>query len=303
MWIQILGFKRHPPPIKAFMDDIFLKANSFEEGENLLQHTNVALTWARMALKASKSKSLVIMNGKVQHDMFLSIKSPNKIETIPSIIDNAVGFLGRSISFKIIDRDQVNVFSLAVSKGLSLIDNSCHRGIHKLWILQHLLLPRLRWTLLIYEIPVTTVIRLEQKISCFIRKWLKLHNSTSNVCLYSSVSPCPLPLKSLSSVLKAAKVSGHLLLRDSTDQKVAEANINLKCGNWKVGEEVGKAEDLIEFKKILGYHQTSRAGFGSFSIPELPRKRSHEYRKLVSSFVNDSEQSNLEAKAVQLGLQ
>ena len=114
------------PPMKAFMDDIFLKANSLEEGENLLQRTNTALTWARMFLKASKSKSLIIKNGKVQHDKFLSIKSPNGTETIPSIVNNPVRFLGRSISFKINDRDQVNVFSLAVSKGLSLIDKSCH---------------------------------------------------------------------------------------------------------------------------------------------------------------------------------
>ena len=144
---------------------------------------------------------------------------------------------------------------------------------------------------------------MEQKISCFIRKWLRLHNSTSNICLYSSSSPCPLPLKSLTSVHKAAKVSGHLLLRESADKFVSEANINLQCGKWHVSDEVKRAEELIEFKKILGYHQTNRAGFGSFSIPEVPPKRSHEYRKLLSSLVQEADKSNFEAKAVQLSLQ
>ena len=233
----------------------------------------------------------------------MSINYENKNWTIPSIKNNPVKFLGRKISFSLKDKDQVEVFSLAVSEGLTLIDKSFHRGVHKLWILQHLLIPRLRWPLLIYEIPVSTVARLEQKISCFIRKWLKLHNSTSNICLYSSSSPCPLPIKSLSSIHKAAKVSGHLLLRESADKYVSEANIRLQSGKWQVSHEVNRAEELLEFKKILGYHQTNRAGFGSYSIPEVPPKRSHEYRKLLSSLVLESDESNLEVKAVQLSLQ
>ena len=190
-----------------------------------------------------------------------------------------------------------------MEKGLSLLDKSAHRGIHKAWILQHLLLPRLRWPLLIYEIPMTVVVKLEQKVSIFLRKWLRLHNSTTNVCLYSSVSPCPLPLKSLSSVLWDAKISGHLLLRDSADEFVSEANIDLKSGNWNDADDVAKAESALEFKKILGYHQTNRAGFGSFSIPELLPKRSHVYRKLISSLANECDETKLEAKAAQLSVQ
>ena len=154
--------------------------------------------------------------------------------------------------------------------------------MHKLWILQHLLVPHLRWPLLIYEIPATVVVRIEQKISCFFRKWLNLHNATSNICRYSSVSPCPLPLKTLSTIHKAAKVSGHLLLPDSSDKYVSKSNIELKAGNWSVSQNVKEAEEILDFKKVLGYHQTNRAGFGSLSIPEIPPKRSHEYRNLIT---------------------
>ena len=165
-----------------------------------------------MKLKAQKYKCFTLIGGKAQQQSVLSICLDNETQTIPSIFENPVKFLGRKISFSLKDKDQVEALTAAVSLGLSLIDKSPHRGIHKVWILHHLLIPRLRWPLLIYEIPVTVVFRLEQKISCFIRKWLKLHNSTSNICLYSSISPCPLPLKSLTSIQKAAKVSGHLYI-------------------------------------------------------------------------------------------
>ena len=101
---------------------------------------------------------------------------------------------------------------------------------------------RLRWPLLIYEIPISVVKKLEQKISTFLRKWFRIHHSTTSICLYSSSSPCPLPLKSLTSVLKATKVSGHLLLRESSDTSIPNSANHLKCGLWNVSDEVLEAE-------------------------------------------------------------
>ena len=43
-----------------------------------------------------------------------------------------------------------------------------------------------------------------------------------------------------------------------------------------------KAENILEFNKILSYHQSHRAGFGALSIPEVPPKHSHDYHKLLS---------------------
>ena len=165
-----------------------------------------------------------------------------------------------TISFALTDKEPKQALTQALYEGLNLINKSKHRAVHKLWIFQHLLIPRLRWPLLIYEIPLSLVYQLEQKISTFIRRWLRLHNSTSNICLYSSVSPCPLPIKRLSSVLKSSKVSGHLLLRESKDPFVAEANVKLKSGKWDVSGAVSDAENHIDFKKVLGYHQQHRAG-------------------------------------------
>ena len=124
-------------------------------------------------------------------------------QAIPSIADNPVQFLGRTISDALSDKCKVDSLTLALTKGLGIIGNYGHRTFQKL---QHLLVPRLRWPLLIYEVPIFVVTKLEQKISCCVRKWLRLHNATTNISLYSSSSPCPLPIKSLLSIMKSVNV-------------------------------------------------------------------------------------------------
>ena len=234
--------------------------------------------------------------------MTLYVSKSNIDVSILSISNQPVKFLARTISFTVSDKDQLEVISSAVSKGLALIDKSFHRGVNKVCILQHLLVPRLRCPFLIYEIPISAVLRLEQKICCYIRKWLKLHNSTNNICLNSSVSPFPLPIKSLTSVMKS-KVSDHLLLRKLSGPCVSGTSIDLKSGKWKVSDAVREAESTLEFKKIIGYHQSNRAGFGSKSTPEVPPKRSYAYRKLHSSIVQETDKQKLQAKAALLSLQ
>ena len=84
----------------------------------------------------------------------------------------------------------------------------------------------------VFHAPAFQQVRLEQKTSSFIRKWLNLHHSTTNICFYSSSSPCPLPIKSLTSIFKSCKISGLLLLRDSRDPLVSVSKPNLKSGSW-----------------------------------------------------------------------
>ena len=100
----------------------------------------------------------------------------------------------------------------------------------------------------LFEIPISTVLRIEQNISSYLRKWLGIHRSTSNICLYSLICPCPLLIKKLSPILKS-KVSGQLLLRDSLDSNVSSANIEVTGGKWSASEEVEDAESRLEFEK------------------------------------------------------
>ena len=195
------------------MDDLFLMWPSLSKTQDLFNCASLALPWARMSVKASTSKSLVLDSGKIVHDKSLCIILGANYQSIPpTIADNPVKVLGTSISDALSDKYQADSLSLALTKGLGLISNSGPRAVQKLWILQHLLVPRLRWSLLIYQIPISVVAKLQKKISCCLRKWFHLHNTTTNISLHSSSLPCPLPLKSLSSIMKSAKVNGQVLL-------------------------------------------------------------------------------------------
>ena len=123
---------------------------------------------------------------------------PEVSSSIPSIHSRPIKFLGRIIDGSISDRNSSAELTDKLLAGLSVIDKSHFTGTQKLWILQHLLIPRIQWPLLIYEIPISLAFKLEQKVSVFIQKWLHLHHSTSRLCFYYTVSLCPLPIKSLS---------------------------------------------------------------------------------------------------------
>ena len=72
---------------------------------------------------------------------------------------------------------------------------------------------------------------------------------------------------------------------------------------WDVAEAVVDVESRLEFQKVIGYHQTSRAGLGSFKGPSIPCRNSHKYRKLVSDLVGEVDENACDAKSVQLHLQ
>ena len=80
------------------MDDFFLMSPSLSKTQDLLNCASLALSWARMSVKTSKSKSLVIDSGKIVHDKSLCIVLGANRQAIPCIADNPVKFLGRTIS-------------------------------------------------------------------------------------------------------------------------------------------------------------------------------------------------------------
>ena len=138
----------------------------------LLGRCAVALIWGRMSFRASKSRSMVIDNGIVIDISPFSLKR----EIIPSIHANPVRFLGRTIDFNASDKHSVDKFVTEVLSGLKLIDKSSHKGIHKVWILQNMLIPRLCWPLLIYEISISVLIFIIQAqiYACILRLPLAL---------------------------------------------------------------------------------------------------------------------------------
>lgn len=69
---------------------------------------------------------------------------------------------------------------------------------------------------------------------------LPTQQRTTNISLSSS--PCPLLIKRLSSILKSAKVSGHLLLWESADPCNSGAKVLLKSDYWLASDRVDEGE-------------------------------------------------------------
>ena len=114
------------------------------------------------------------------------------------------------ISYKdgsVSDRKSLDELEKKLLDSLNIIDSSHFTGSQKLWFLQHLLIPRIQWPILIYEVPISLVSKLEQAASVYIRKWIKLHKSITSLSFYSSASPCPLPVRSLRSVPNPPKLA------------------------------------------------------------------------------------------------
>ena len=121
---------------------------------------------------------------------------------------------------------------------------------------------------------------------------------------YSSASLCPLPVRSLTSVLKSSKISGHLLLKHSWDASVSSCVPKLQASNWQVDKAFQACEIDLKHKSIIRHHQHSRHGLGYIKTSKVPSdKSSRDYRAFISSHHKEIEDTYAISKAVQLKVQ
>ena len=114
-----------------------------------------------------------------------------------------------------------------------------------------------------------------------------------------------MPIKSLLSILKSAKISGHLLLRDSSDPLISGCGIELISGKWKVAEAATAAETEVQYRTMCGPSQLGKSGLGLHKPKLVPQnKNSHDYRKSISDTHREiDEEEAFLSKAHQLLLQ
>ena len=128
------------------MDDLNLTSTTVAGTQDLFNRCNVALTWAGMVFRSDKSRSIVICKGKSLNciPFYLSDKNnSNHLSYIPTIHTRPVKFLGRIIDGSLSDRKSIDELQSKLLEGLSVIDKSFFTGSQKVWILQHLLIPKI----------------------------------------------------------------------------------------------------------------------------------------------------------------
>ena len=90
---------------------------------------------------------------------------------------------------------------------------------------------------------MTTVESLERKISSFLRRWLGFPRSLSSAALYGTGNILQLPFSGLTETFMVARTGEVLQYRDSRDQKVASAGIEVRKGRKWREERAEKEEE------------------------------------------------------------
>ena len=288
------------PANRGFMDDLTITTETHIQARWILKALDETVTWARMVFKPKKSRCLVLRKGKLTSQFKLLIQS----EEIPTLVDNPIKCLGKWFDSSLSDKSSQGRLRQQLEEGLRRIDKSELRGKFKTWIYHHGLLPRLVWPLMVNEVPVSLVEKLEQSVSKHIRRWLGLPPSFSSIGFYSKSTKLQMPLNSLVEEFKVAKARLFLTLRDSADEKISRAGIEVRTGRkWSVNKAVEQAESSLEHQVIVGATNIGREGLGMRQQPRWLKADSQERRSMVQEEIRRSEDTQRSARSVQMGQQ
>jgi hypothetical protein len=254
--------------------------------------------WAGMKFKAVKCRSLVMKKGIVTKR---SIKVAG--ELIPSVCEQGVKSLGRWYKMPLSDSQRGRECQEQAVQGLRAIDRSALGGKFKCWGFQHILLPKIMWPLMVYDIPLSKVEAIEKQVNGFIRKWLGVPRCLSSVALYGKTSMLQLPFASLVEEFKVGKVRLQLMLRDSPDSFIRNLEPELEAGRkWRVLEALNEAESRVRFENIRGNVQVGRRGLG-WSKWSFAGSDFKERRDSVCNEIRKKEEEARVVKGVQLSSQ
>ena len=305
--------------LRGFMDDVSILARSVKDGQVALKRFEVGVSWARMKVKPAKSRSLVVVKGRsMEVEPFVVGGEECEMgrEVIPCLQKKPLKTLGRWYDPLVRDNKYREELKTVLDDGLKRLNRSPALGAMKLWSLHHILLPQIRWDLMVYEFPVSFVEKLETMVTKRIRQWLGVFKNLTNIALYSKKSVCPLPFSSLVTMYKTTKVNAHLQLVNSRHQEIVQNVVPAATGRkWKLYDPhvvfgvtvdtgvIRRCERMVECDNMVGLVAQGRMGF-DFAGGEDGRRRVAvgKSKEIVQKVIAESEEEYL-ARAVQMGVQ
>lgn len=245
------------------MDDFTITTETHVQARWILSALEEVVTWARMKFKLKKSSVLIVKKGQICSKFKLSVQG----EMIPSLVDNPTKCLGKWFDDSLSNRNNIGRLQTMVQEGLKNMEKTCLAGKFKAWIFQHSILPRLLWPLTIYEVPSSTAETLEQTIIRHLRKWFGLPPSFSSTGLYTTSGQLRLPISSLVEVYKTGKACLLMTLRDSRDDKIRNACIEvLTERRWSASKAVHDAVSRLSHSDIVGSPCVGHKGLGTSHV-------------------------------------
>lgn len=210
-----------------------------------------------MKFKPSKSRNISVVKGVLTDLQFFIGNDP-----IPTISEQPVKSLGRLYDASLKDKDQVKQLHNDIKMGLQAIDKTQLPGKLKAWCFQFGLLPRVLWPMAVYEVPISTVEKLERQVTAHIKKWPGVLRCLTTIGLYGD-SVLKLPLTSLTEEFKCAKTRLQMTLNESKDPVIRENAPTLATGHkWRPARAVEEATAALRHADIVGNVQQGRGGLG-----------------------------------------
>ena len=282
-----------------FMDDIATRTENLVQTKYLLDKLVEKMKWAGLSIKPEKSRSLVIIEGKV------SSKTPS-IEGVPitSITEKNIKYLGKVYNSSLNEQDQAREVLQELNKGLQKIERELLPGRYKAWMFQHMLLPRIMWPLTIYNIPESKVEEMQTRITGHLKRWLGLPRSLSTACMYSRSGKLQLPYTELSEEVKAAKARLYTTFEESEDPCVRGAN--LKVDGGRKSDTPGSVEDAksrLRMKEIVGIPNKGKEGLGMNPRKYYSSSTKEERRTMVVDTIREAEEDRRRVKMASLAKQ
>ena len=285
------------PVMKLFMDDACLSTALSCDMMKVLIHFKQFVDWARFKLKASKSRALVFKSGKAVEwyvdgvvDGSRSSGSGNNEEevekimigedVVPNVCEKPIKFLGRWIRADAKDTVVIEDTRKDLIGYLERLDKSDLTGLQKCWGYQYMVLPKIKWALAIYDIPLSTVQRWEQTTNKFLRSWLGAGHTLSRRCLFSRDSCVALPIDSILDTWKVEKCRLQQSYNTSNDDFVSSIEPKVRSGRvWTTEKALDDAKRDLECEAMQGMTQPHfRAGIG-FGDWDKPWERMSEKEK------------------------
>ncbi|GFR84957.1 reverse transcriptase [Elysia marginata] len=144
-----------------------------------------------MKFKLKKSRSLARKKGKIEEAVTFTVAE----QQIPTASQEPVKSLGSWYDSSMKDtRRGVETVKFA-TEGLLAINKCRLQSKFKVWCLQFILIPKLLWPLLVYNICCATVKSDEAQINKYTRKLLGVPPGLSDVAMYSRKAKLKLPVK------------------------------------------------------------------------------------------------------------
>ena len=269
------------PVMKLFMDDACLATALTRDMMKVLICFKQFVDWARFKLKASKSRALVFKTGKAiewfvddveeggsSGEVGLDEEVVEKIrigdDVVPNLCEKPIKFLGRWIRADAKDTAIIEDTRKDLVGYLERLEESDLTGLQKCWGYQYMVLPKMKWALAIYDIPLSTVQRWEQTTNKFLRKWLGAGRSLSRLCLFSNDSGVALPIDSLLDTWKVEKCRLQQSYNTSPDTFVTSIEPKVRSGTvWSAEKALKDAKRDLECEAVRGMIQPQfRAGIG-----------------------------------------